>query len=139
MAYYLAPPSWKTCDNSLQPCELHMISLFESRGRNNLANCIRHGRVYLRLSQALLLDNSCSLFYLRMTGYINGLKAAFRELDQKGVGGHVGRIEEWEREGFQRYKDDQVLLNMRQKVGEWDVMKERGVGMSESELEEVYV
>ncbi|ODN94703.1 hypothetical protein L198_04844 [Cryptococcus wingfieldii CBS 7118] len=112
--------------------------LFQQHGRSDLAGCILQGRIYLRINEALSLESPYPMFYLEDPGPIIGIRSAFRDLGQKGVGGHVESLEEWQREGLGKYENEVVLAEMKTRHTEWEELNERGVDMSESEMEEVF-
>ncbi|WVQ74212.1 hypothetical protein IAR50_003806 [Cryptococcus sp. DSM 104548] len=85
---------WYTGDNSLQLAELHIIQLLQHHGREDLANCIRQGHLYLRINETLYLESLYSMFYLDDPGAIIGIRSAFMDMRQQGVGGHVESLEE---------------------------------------------
>ncbi|ODN74238.1 hypothetical protein L198_08259 [Cryptococcus wingfieldii CBS 7118] len=80
---HIAHP-WTEGDNALSPDELLMIDCFIKLGRPDLGDCIRQGRLYLRLEEALRID--WELFYMNRRGNFNGVLAAFRDQGQQVPG-----------------------------------------------------
>ncbi|WVQ77744.1 hypothetical protein IAR50_007434 [Cryptococcus sp. DSM 104548] len=75
--------SWEEGSNHLHAEELIMVEAFEKLGRPDLGDCIRHGRLYLRLRDALRPDDN--MFYFQRHN-VNGLLDAFRETGREFEG-----------------------------------------------------
>ncbi|WVQ77753.1 hypothetical protein IAR50_007443 [Cryptococcus sp. DSM 104548] len=72
---------WGEGNNALCVDELLMVECFDKLGRPDLGDCIRQGRLYIRLEEALRID--WDITYVRRRGSINGLLQAFRAQGQQ--------------------------------------------------------
>ncbi|WWD08804.1 hypothetical protein V865_006917 [Kwoniella europaea PYCC6329] len=91
-------------NDQLSPREHAMIDAYISRGRPDLAECVRKGRKYHRLVD-LFRDNVINI------SNINALERAFLDLPDDYVG-QSQTIEQWVELMKEKYKDDEGLRSL---------------------------
>ncbi|KAK8865629.1 hypothetical protein IAR55_000774 [Kwoniella newhampshirensis] len=96
---------WAAGDNALTPEEQLLIDIHEAKGRPDLADCVRNGRVYQRLLDNMRDDDLFGPDLHR----INALRDAF--LGDK-AGKPFGTIEEWKEYNMSKYGDDPRIADI---------------------------
>ncbi|ODN72896.1 hypothetical protein L202_08319 [Cryptococcus amylolentus CBS 6039] len=135
--------AWDEGDNALNSGELLMIGCFGKLGRSDLGECIRNGRLYARLEEALRVDQDL-LGYINRRGNVNGLLDAFRARGQEVPGPFESNEEmkAWIGSLEKKREDNGELDEVRSAWEEYDNAR-RGVdakfeGIMDAVIEEEY-